>query len=480
MVFGEVLGMPVAARHKISFLGCRGLRRAITIAFVLGVLVQLSIVTSAAQPADKIVKVKISSEIAKPTVELAQLALDEASAVGARLLIVELNTPGGEVGSITDIMNLFDDSKIPVSVFVSPLGAQAWSGGTYILMASHVAVMASGTTIGSAQPVLSTGETINASKYVNALVGLMKNHARLHGRNETLAELFVTRNVNLGPEEALRHRIIDFIADDIPQLLSQLERYTLLLTATEEGASVWRLIPTDEAQQYPSAVRFNFEGIARAEIIEYTPGLRIVFFNVLSNPLVAAILLIVGIYTLLIGLKTPGFGLELAGAIAIFLALMGFGIIGINAAVALLFVLGVILTLIELKTHIGAFAIAGITCIVIGAFLAFPLPGWELLAYKAIETMRITFTTIAVAISGFFAIVVYKAAQARRARVRAGSEALIGKSAVTSTRLSPEGIVKYEGQSWRAETTGEEVEVGEWVEIVERRGLTLIVRRKRN
>jgi len=143
----------------------------------------------------------------------------EASAIDARLLIVELNTPGGEVGSVMDIINLFDNSKIPVSLFVSPLGAQAWSGGTHVLMASHVAVMASGTTIGSAQPVLSTGETINASKYVNALVGLMRNHARLHGRNETLAELFVTRNINLGSEEALTHHIIDFIADDIPQLL---------------------------------------------------------------------------------------------------------------------------------------------------------------------------------------------------------------------------------------------------------------------
>jgi len=472
--------MPMAARHKIPLFSSGRFRRALTIAFVLAVLFQLSIITSAAKPEDRVIKVRISSEIAKPSVELARLALEEASAVDARLLIVELNTPGGEVGSVTEIMNLFDNSKIPVSVFVSPLGAQAWSGGTYILMASHVAVMASGTTIGSAQPVFSTGETINASKYVNALVGLMRNHARLHGRNETLSELFVTKNVNLGPEEALRYHTIDFIADDIPHLLLQLESYTLLQTATAEGASVWRLIPTDMAQEYPSLVKFNFEGIAGAEIIEYRPGLRIVIFNVLSNPLMAAILLLIGIYTLLIGLKTPGFGLELAGTIAIFLALIGFGIIGINAAVALLFILGVILTLIELKTHIGAFAIAGITCMVIGAFLAFPLPGWELLAYEAIETMRITFTAIAVAMSGFFAIVVYKAAEARRAKVKTGSEALIGKPAVTSTRLSPDGIVKYEGQSWRAETAGEEVEAGESVEIVGRRGLTLIVRRKPN
>jgi membrane-bound serine protease (ClpP class) len=458
--------------------GFRGFRDAITIVFFLIVLVQSSIAISAAQPADKIVKVRISSEIARPNVELVRLALEEALAVDARLLIIELNTPGGEVGSVTEILGLFDNSKIPVCVFVSPLGAEAWSGGTYILMASHVAAMASGTTIGSAQPVLSTGETINASKYVNALVGLMKNHARLHGRNETLAELFVTKNVNLGPEEALRYHIIDFTADDIPQLLSRLERYTLLLTATEEGTSVWRLVPTESAQRYTSVVRFNFDGVARAEIIEYKAGLRIVFFNVLSNPLVSATLFLVGIYTLLTGLKTPGFGLELAGTIAIFLALIGFGIIGMSLAAALLFILGVTLTLIELKTHIGIFAIAGISCIVIGAFLVFPVPGWELLAYRAIETMRIIFTTIAVAISSFFAIVVYKAAQARRSRIKAGSEALLGKFALASTKLSPNGIVKYEGQTWRAETTGGEIEDGEWVEIVGRRGLTLIVSRR--
>jgi membrane-bound serine protease (ClpP class) len=149
-----------------------------------------------------------------------------------------------------------------------------------------------------------------------------------------------------------------------------------------------------------------------------------------------------------------------------------------SVAAALLFILGVILTLIELKTHIGVFAIAGISCIVMGAFLVFPVPGWELLAYRAIETMRILFATIAVAISSFFAIVVYKAAQARRARIKAGSEALIGKFALASTKLSPDGTVKYEGQTWRAETTGGVIEAGEWVEIVGRRGLTLIVSRR--
>jgi len=478
MLFVEDLQMPTAASRKTSLSAHRWLRGAVAVALVVTALVQLSITASAAQPASTVVTVKITSEIASPTVELTRLAIEEASSIKARLLIVELNTPGGEVASVTEIMNLIDTSTVPVVVFVYPIGAQAWSGGTYILMASHVAAMASGTTIGSAQPVLSTGEVINASKYVNALVGLMRNHARLHARNETEAELFVTRNVNLGPEEALKYHVIELIADNVPQLLSQLDKYTLIQTATGEGPSVWRLIPNDIAQQYPSTLRFDFGGISGSEVTEYQPGLRIAFFSVLSSPLVAAVLLLVGIYAFLIGLKTPGFGLEIGGMVAVLLGLIGFGVIGINAAAALLFIVGVILTLVELKTHVGAFAIAGIICIVIGAFLEFPLPGWELLSYQAIESMRLTFTAIAAAISAFFAVVVYKAAQARRARVKTGSEALIGQEAVASTALYPDGIVKFEGQAWHAKAENGRIEPSEVVEIVGRRGLTLIVRRK--
>jgi len=126
------------------------------------------------------------------------------------LIVYELNRPGGDLGSVTDIMNDFNDSPIPVVVWVSPSGAAAWSGGTYILMASHIAAMASGTTIGSAQPVLSTGELLNESKYMNALSGLMRDNARLHNRNETVAEQFVRQNINIGPEEALRFHVIEF------------------------------------------------------------------------------------------------------------------------------------------------------------------------------------------------------------------------------------------------------------------------------
>jgi membrane-bound serine protease (ClpP class) len=190
----------------------------------------------------RVLIVPISSEIARPTAELITRSIEEAKMGGARLIVYELNTPGGELGSVTSIMNDFNNSPVPVMVWVTPSGAAAWSGGVYILMASHIAAMASGTTIGSAQPVSSAGEVLNESKYINALSGLMRDNARLHNRNETVAQEFVTQNVNLGPEEASRFHVIEFVADNMDNLLTQLEPYTVILATSDTGSSVWKLV----------------------------------------------------------------------------------------------------------------------------------------------------------------------------------------------------------------------------------------------
>ncbi len=202
------------------------------------------------------------------------------------------------------------------------------------------------------------------------------------------------------------------------------------------------------------------------------------FLEVLSNPLIAFVLLIVGVYALIIGFKTPGYGMEIAGALMTFLALVGFGIIGINAAAALLFILGIALTLIEIKTHIGVFALAGIGMILLGSFLAFPLPGWELLSIKAIESARQTLILVALTMSAIFGIVVYKVAQARRMKVKVGPEQLVGKPGKAVSDLSPRGEVMVQGQIWRAQTLGNNVKRGEMVEVVGREGLILRVKPK--
>jgi membrane-bound serine protease (ClpP class) len=446
----------------------------VVLAFVLAAGLQ----SAHAATQSSVLVVNINSEITSPTAELVARSIEEARAGGASLIVYELNTPGGELGSVTDIMNDFNSSPIPVVVWVAPSGATAWSGGTYILMASHIAVMASGTTIGSAQPVLSTGQVINESKYINALSALMRDNARLHNRNETVAQEFVTQNINLGPEEALKLHVIDFAADSLQSLLTQLQSYTLVLTTTPVGTSVWKLIPTGSLAGVSYSKSFNFSGISQAAQYTYDPGISIRLLEILTNPIIASALLIVGAYALIIGFKTPGYGLEITGAFMLFLALLGFGIIGINLAAALMFILGIILTLIEIKTHIGIFALGGIGMIIAGSFLAFPLPGWELLSIKAVESARLTLISIALVMSGIFGAVVYKVAQARGMKIRSGPEQLIGKIGTAFSELAPRGEVKIEGQIWKAQTLEGVVRQGEPVEVVSREGLVLRVKPK--
>ena len=445
---------------------------------VIAVFVAAGLQPAVSAAQGTVLVVRINSEIARPTTELVARSIQEAQIGGARLIVYQLNTPGGELGSVTDIMNDFNNSPIPVVVWVAPSGATAWSGGTYILMAAHIAVMSSGTTIGSAQPVLSTGEVLNQSKYINALSALMRDNGRLHNRNQTIAEQFVTRNINLGPEEALRNHVIEFAADSLETLLSDLEPYTLVLAQTEIGTSVWKLALTSTLGGVKYSKSYDFSGISQATQYSYEPGISIQLLQFLSNPLIATVLFLAGMYLVIIGFKTPGYGAEIAGAIMVFLALLGYGIIGINVAAMLLFVIGIVLTLIEIKTHIGVFALAGIGMIIIGSFLAFPLPGWELLSAKAIESSRETLIAVALVMSGIFGFVVYKVAQARRLKVKGGPEQLIGMTGRAFSPLTPRGEVSVEGQIWKAESLEGPIKIGEAVEIVSREGLLLRVKTK--
>ena len=150
---------------------------------------------------------------------------------------------------------------------------------------------------------------------------------RLHDRNETAAQEFVTENLNLGPEEALRLHVIEFIADSLQSLLSQLEPYSLVLSTTASGSSVWSVTPTNTLENVPHTQTFDFAGVSQATVFTYDPGIGIGLLTVLSNPIIAIVLFLVGLYAIIIGFKTPGFGLEIVGGLMFFLSLIGFGII---------------------------------------------------------------------------------------------------------------------------------------------------------
>jgi membrane-bound serine protease (ClpP class) len=450
------------------------LLKRLAIILIAVALVGLSIKSgSSSDNANGILKVNIDGEITFATTTMVDDALNLAEAQQDRLIIVALNTPGGEVDAVTNIMNLFDNSNVTVCCFVYPPGATAWSGGTYVLMASHIAVMASGTTIGSCQPVLSTGEPINQSKYMNALAALMENHAALHDRNETMAELFVTENANLGSEEALQFHVVEFIADDIHTLLTKLENFTLVRFENTLGSSIWKLVPNDDAEHY--TYRLSFSNISEASIVDYTPGIQTVLLSILLNPLVSSLLLIVGIFLLFIGIKTPGYGAEITGAVCIVLALIAFGVIGISLGAVVLFAIGAVLIIAELKTHIGVLALSGAICIVFASLLLFPSPQW-LIYYGVIQQIQEVLLIAAAAMASLFSFIVYKAAKARLAKVKTGKEALIGSIGVAISDLNPKGEIRVVGEFWQAKAKDEWIKKREEVEVVGMEGLFLVVK----
>ena len=221
--------------------------------------------TSLREPTEEILFIRISGELTDTTKNYVQNTLNVAKYRGSRLVIISLDTPGGYVDSTERMMTLLDKSEIPVAIFVDP---RAISGGTYLLMAGHIAVMKSGSQIGSCQPVTGTGEPVTETKYVNYLTGLMRSHAWLHSRNETAAELFVTENLNLHAEEALHYKVIDFIAESPQDLSSELTSY-VLVKYQEEEALRFTLVKREEIGKYDVDQSWDFENIDKATIREF-------------------------------------------------------------------------------------------------------------------------------------------------------------------------------------------------------------------
>jgi ATP-dependent protease ClpP protease subunit len=228
--------------------------------------------SSLREPTEEILFVRINEDLEDTTTSFVQNTLNVAKYRGSRLIIISLDTPGGYVDSTVNIMSLLDESEIPVVVFVEH---EAVSGGTYFLMASHIAVMKSGSQIGSCQPVDAYGGPITESKYINYLTGLMTRHAWLHSRNETAAELFITENLNLHAEEALSSDVINFIAENTRDLLSKLDSYTLI-KYKEGEASRFTLVKRGEIGGYEVIESLDFENINEQEIREYYRTIEII------------------------------------------------------------------------------------------------------------------------------------------------------------------------------------------------------------
>lgn len=410
------------------------------------------LLTSLATAEDCVLAVALSDAITPASDDIIIEAIDSAESQGCQALMIILDTPGGGLQETTEIMGQIERTDLPVIGYVYPSGATAWSAGTLILLSSDVAAMAPYTIIGSAQPVqLSpTGvEPINDTKTTNAIVALIEEKARMHQRNTTAAREFVLSNLNLNAETAKEYGVIEFVSSDPEALLKEVD-----------GLSV----------KNRTLITKN------AEIIYFQPSPGLQLLEVLSDPMIAGLLLLVGLYSLIFGLSNPGIGAELFGVIALSLGLIGLGF-SVNVGAVFLILLGIALIMLELHSPgFGVMGLAGLVCLAAGSILTVPIsyPEYYLPAEYQ-QNLAIMFMVPSLVIGGFFALVFYKVARVRATPPVTGT--IIGGEAEALDRLSPRGHVIYQGEYWLAESD-EPVDPGERVVILEKDGSVLKVRRR--
>jgi len=365
--------------------------RAVYTALPALVLLLAAITPVAAEDKGEILWLTISGNISPATAEYIASALEAASSYEA--VLITIDTFGGLGDSTFRIIDAMLNSSTPTIVYVYPPGGQSLSAGTYILMASSLAAMAPYTTIGSAQPVVN-GVPSNESKLVNFLVAKMTSMARLHGRNETQAARFVTHNDNLGPEAALRYRVIELVASDVNDLL---ERADGLAVKTLHGE---RAIHTRGAR-----------------LVKVDPGLRIQVLQLLSDPLLSGLLFTLGVLILIVGLTTPGFGAELVGAVLIVLGLVGQGF-NINLAGLALIILGSILVLYEFYAGgIGVALAGGVALLALGLIMLVRAPpGVVYISQEWLNELQVTIGLVAAFGGGLTVFVIFKVLRATRRR----------------------------------------------------------------
>jgi len=326
-------------------------------------------------------------------------------------------------------------------------------------MSTHIAAMEPNTIVGSAQPVafdpISGGSTpVNDPKTVNALAKYMETRAEMHNRNGLVASRFVTENLNLNDAEALDANVTDFRAADIEELARRLDGKPVKV-----GEKTWIL----EASGAP--------------VTAWKPSIRTSLVQVISDPIIAYLLFIIGFFSLIFGLSSPGLGTELIGGILFMLGLTCMGALGINISGAIFLILGFLLLLAELFIPgFGIVGVAGLACVIIGGFLVFPRE-WSIDPIF-LRNLSIVLVIIPLITAAFFLFALYKILRIRRREpLHRGPE---GEEAVAYGDITgSKGFVLFKGEIWRDSSSGD-IKDKSRVRIIRKEGPVLVVEQIRD
>jgi len=382
--------------------------------------------------------------------------LRDAERVGASAVVLRMNTPGGLSSAMNDITTDIFASPVPVIVYVAPSGARAGSAGVYITYAAHVAAMAPSTNIGSATPVFldDSGQPQDADdamtqKVVNDAVAQIRGFAEARGRNADWAEQAVREAANITAQQALELNVIDLIAPDLPTLLDQVDGRTVETAA--------------------GPVTLQTRG---AEIHTDGMGLGEQFFQLISDPSIAYILLSLGMLGIFLELANPGSILPgVLGGIFVLLALFSLGSLDVNWAGVLLMGFGFLLFVADVYvTSHGVLTIGGIAAFALGSIMLM-----NSTTVPAMQISKLVVAVVTILVAGFFMFIVGAVAKARLRRASTGREGLIGAVGTVRQAIAPEGYVFVEGELWRAKSPAGPLEPGTTVRVIAIDGLTLTV-----
>jgi membrane-bound serine protease (ClpP class) len=402
----------------------------------------------------EIVVVKVKGVINPIIGNYIERGIKEAEEIRAECVIIELNTPGGLDKSMREIVEAMLSSYVPTVVFVYPPGARAASAGVFIGVAANILAMAPTTNIGAAHPVDLTGKLSKeiSEKIANDAAAYIKSIAEKRGKNVFWVEKAVKESKSITAEEAVKLKVADLIAKDLEDLIKKIDGKEV------KGIFGTKKLNTKNAKIKRIDLKFHQK-----------------FLHDISDPNVAYVLLMIGIYGMIYELANPGATLPgVIGGICLLLAFFALESLPINLVGILLILLGIGFFIAELKTPgFGALATGGAISLFLGSLMLFSSSG-PYFAPRVSLSLIITFvafTTI------FFLVALSYGIRALKTKIVSGKEGLVGKIGITKETLNPYGIVLVEGEDWSAESEDGVIEKNEKIEVTKVEGLKLKVKK---